>query len=115
MALAGHRRLDVVGGLLERRQLALHLLFAPPGDPEERLVAGVLGHQHHHLSLGLPAGPALALYRADRGGDGLVKTDEVDLGNVEPLLGDAGGDEHLELAGFELLERLLLLGLAHPV
>jgi hypothetical protein len=106
---------DVVGGGFELGELLCHLFFAPLRDPKERLVAGVFGHEHDDLSFGLPASSSLALDRSDRRRHRLVKTDEVDLGDVEPLLGDARRDEYLERPVAKVLERLLLLRLGHPV
>src|SRR6202012_5755870 len=45
----------------------------------------------------------------------VVADDEVDLADVEPLLADRRGDEHVELAGLEALDGLELLALRHAL
>jgi len=106
---------EVVGHPLEVAEFRLHLLLAAPGDPEVGLVAGVLGHEDDDPPLGLATGPPLPLNRPDRGWDGFVEEYEVDLRDVQSLLGDRGGNEHLELARPELVQYFLLLVLGHPV
>jgi hypothetical protein len=112
---APDRGFDLLGDGLERAQLLAHLFLVALGFPEVRLVAGVLGHQHRHGTLGLASGSSFALDGPDRRRHRFVKQYEVDLGDVQALLGHGRRDEYFELPGPERVEGLLLFGLGHPV
>src|SRR5581483_1535576 len=93
--------------------LLLHLPLADAGELLRKLVARLPGDEDDDAPRALPPGAAAALDGADLAGDGLVEDHEVHLRDVEPLLGDAGGDEDVVLAGLEALDHLALRLLGH--
>src|SRR5437667_6149722 len=93
----------------EAVELRMHLPFLAPGAVQVGFVAGVLRHEHDDTAGGAPPGPTPPLNRPDFRRDGFVEDDEVDLGNVESLFADRGGDEDVHLAPAELVEDVDLL------
>ena len=59
--------------------------------------------------------PPRALRASDRRADRVVLDDKVHLADVEPLLADGGGDEHVVRPRREVLDALALLLLRHPL
>src|SRR5271170_291730 len=96
----------------------------PPDHPTHRrlpsdlglLVAnvpGLPGQQDENSAGGAAPRPTPPLDRPDLAGDGLEEHHEVDVRDVQPLLGDAAGDEDREPPLRERPEDLRLLALGH--
>mmetsp|Transcript_13955 Transcript_13955/g.40053 ORF Transcript_13955/g.40053 Transcript_13955/m.40053 type:complete len:200 (-) Transcript_13955:67-666(-) len=71
------------------------------------------GHQVDDPAVAMPARPTLPLESSCRRGYGIEADDEVDVGNVEAFLSDAGRNEQVAGAGGKVGQHLLLLALLH--
>ena len=89
----------------------LDLLLLPVEDG--LLEAG--SDQRDDSPIVLPSGPPVTLRRARRRANRVVTDDQIDLADIEPLLPDGRGDEHVVLARAELFDHCPLLLLGHPL
>ena len=102
----------------EQRGLELVLLLPLPmalPTPSATTAAGAGGVgaalDDHHTAGSLPASAAAALDEAGGRGDGVEEGDQVDLGDVQSLLRDARGHQHVHGPAVELPQDGRLLGL----
>ena len=72
-----------------------------------------LRQQHHAHALTLATRSSKALHEAHGRSDGIKANDQVDIPDIEALLGHRRRDQHVVRAGAELGQRALLVCLAH--
>jgi hypothetical protein len=74
----------------------------------------LVGHEHHNAPRALAARPPEALHHAHRRRERVKAHHEVHRANVQALLANARGHEHVNLVAAELLHDELLLALRLP-